>query len=476
VFGLRPSDFGAVPNTEHRTPHTRTPQDPSPRPPVRLALVLDASGSMHRIMLEGREREHWRQVGEERGDLKRGRVDGREGWLWSGRTLAELQAQHRTPMQAALRALIRTGERLGPEDSLAVIAFADRARQLVAADSAERAGQIRAAVDLLSEGLESTGLGDGTRLAEGLRLAWEEAQRVESGEWRVESSSKAVFGLPLNSQLRTLNPPRLLLISDGLLEDRMACGAWVERLAEAGIRISCIGVGDQFDEEWLMWAADATRGWFRYAPTAAALETAVAEELGRLETLAARRLFLRLCPLGGALFRDLCQVSPDLSALHRMETDGAAYRFSLGDLSEGQDGLFVAELALPPLALGRHPVLAVELTGENAGGEPLSAMATEAVVRAGLDLTSAAVDPADLEAIAAVHAYRAERRAQRALRSGRAGEATRHLRDTRQIVERLGRPELAAELEAQAAALETGARLSPEREKRIKAGTRRLIE
>ena len=77
--------------------------------------------------------------------------------------------------------------------------------------------------------------------------------------------------------------------------------------------------------------------------------------------------------------------------------------------------------------------------------------------------------------MAAVHAYRAERRAQRALRRGQLGEATRHLRDTRQIVERLGREELAAELEKQAAAVEAGARSSPEREKRIKAGTRRLV-
>jgi Ca-activated chloride channel homolog len=449
-----------------------TPERLNARTPEHLALVLDASGSMHRIVLEGWERDHWRRVGEERGDLKRGRIDGREGWLWSGLTLAELQSQHRTPMQAALSALSRVGERLGPEDALTVIAFADRARRLVAADAVDRAGQIRTAVDVLSRGVESSGLGDGTRLAEGLRLALEEA----TGDRRQATGDRRQERLPDAIDPAGLSPARLLLISDGLLEDRLACGAWVERFAEAGLPISCIGVGDQFDEEWLMWAADTTRGWFRYAPTADALEAAVAEELDRLETLAARRLSLRLRPLNGASFRDLCQVSPDLSALQRMETDGAAYRFSLGDLSRGQDALFLAELSLPALAPGRHPVLGIELTAASASGEPLAPSAAEAVVLATGDLTGAAVDPVDLEAIAAVHAYRAERRAQRALRCGRPGEATRHLRDTRQIVERLGRPELAAELDAQAAALEAGARLSAEREKRIKAGTRRLLE
>jgi hypothetical protein len=342
------------------------------------------------------------------------------------------------------------------------------------AHAADRAVQIQQAIALLSHGVETSGLGDGTRLADALRLALEEAltprpPAVGRGGGAVESTENP------EPRAHSRGTARLLLVSDGLLEDRVACGAWVERIAEAGIPLCCIGVGDQFDEEWLMAAADATRGRFRYAPTGGALETAVAEELARLETLTARRLTLELHPLGGTLFRDLCQVSPELSALHRMETDGAVYRFALGDFSQGQEALFVVELALPTLPQGPHPILTAELTAESPGGEPLTAPAAEAVVVATTHLDSAATDPADLEAIAAVHAYRAERRAQRALRRGQLREATRHLRDTRQIVQRLGRSELAAELEAQAGALETGARLSPEGAKRIKAGTRGLM-
>jgi hypothetical protein len=223
-----------------------------------------------------------------------------------------------------------------------------------------------------------------------------------------------------------------------------------------------------------MWAADATRGRFCYAPTGNALEDAVAEELSRLETLTVRCLSLTLRPLGGVLFRDLCQVTPDLSALHRLETDGATWRFSLGELSQGREALFLAELSLPALPAGDHPLLSAELTGQLPDGQSLAAAPAVPVVQATPDLLSMAVDSADLEAVAAVHAYRAERRAQHALRRGQLGEATRHLRDTRQIVERLGRAELAAELEAQAAAFEAGARPSAERAKRIKAETRRL--
>ena len=164
-----------------------------------------------------------------------------------------------------MRALLRARERLHADDGLAVIAFADRALQLVAADSTDQDGQIRAAVALLSRGVEASGLGDGTRLADGLRLAMEAA----AGTW-LPADGKGELAADLTEGRQPIagsqGPGRLLLISDGLLEDRTACGAWVERIAEAGIPLSCTGVGDQFDEEWLMWAADMTRGRFRYAP------------------------------------------------------------------------------------------------------------------------------------------------------------------------------------------------------------------
>jgi hypothetical protein len=440
-----------------------------------LGLLLDASGSMHRIVLDGPERGHWRQLGAERGDLKWGRVDGREGWLWSGQTLAELQARHRTPMQAALRALTRAGERLRPEDRLTVIAFADRAQRLVAANAPDRAAAVRAAGTALARGVDEAALGSGTRLAEALRMALVEVTGDGRGPSEAGSTpgGSSAPGSDRNAEGRP-TPARLLLISDGLLEDRAAASAWVERVAEAGVLLSCIGVGDQFDEELLMWAADTTRGRFCYAPAADALEAAVAEELDRLETLTLRRATLTLSPLGGAMFRDICQVTPDLSALHRLETDGLHYQFGLGDLSTGSEAVFLAELSLPSFPPGPHPVARVEIAAETPEGERLVMPPTEAEIVATADLFATS-DAQVLEAVAAVHAHRAERRAQRALRRGQIGEATRHLRDTRQIVERLGRAELAAELEAHAAAIESGAHPSAERVKRIKAETRRLL-
>src|SRR5205085_1091544 len=119
------------------------------------------------------------------------------------------------------------GERLRPEDGLTVVAFADRARRLVAA-APGRSRQIEAAVAALGSGIEGSGLGHGTRLAEALRLAVEEPR--ECG-LLVGSSA------PASSPAARHEVSRLLLISDGLLEDRVACGEWVERVAEAGIAL-----------------------------------------------------------------------------------------------------------------------------------------------------------------------------------------------------------------------------------------------
>src|SRR6185369_13540218 len=124
--------------------------------------------------------------------------DGQQGWLWSGETLREMRGLIQTPMMAVVRALGAMARRLAPEDRLTVIAFADDAQVLLnRAREAERAEGMPAVVRRLTQGVDDSGLGRGSRLAEALGMA----RRVT----------------PNDPQ----RPCRILVVSDGVVEDRL---------------------------------------------------------------------------------------------------------------------------------------------------------------------------------------------------------------------------------------------------------------
>src|SRR5205823_14497011 len=129
----------------------------------------------------------------------------------------------------------------------------------------------RQSLERLTAGAAQGGMGHNTRLAQALRLAF---QRVDARQ-----SAGAIH--------------RAILVSDGQIEDRDACLPLIDEALERELVISAIGVGDSFDEEFLMRVADGTRGRYTYAPTARDLETALGEEFASMRSALARGGTLR---------------------------------------------------------------------------------------------------------------------------------------------------------------------------------------
>lgn len=414
--------------------------------PLELCLVLDASGSMHRFHLDAEQRTLWRRIAEARGDLVCESADGQEGWLWSGETLREMRGLIQTPMMAVVRALGAMARRLEPEDRLTVIAFADEAEVLLnRAREAERAEGLRGVVSRLTRGVDDSGLGRGSRLAEALCLA----RRVTPNDPE--------------------RPCRILIVSDGVVEDRTACLREAEEAADEGTLVSTIGVGDEFDEELLMRIADDARGCYTYAPTAAHVEAALNDEIEALARLAARRLTITIRPDRDVVFRELFQVAPAVSRFNTMWMEGGGYRYQLGDLARGETVQLLAEFVLPPTSSGplRLGEVLVRAEGDRAA-IPLEVTVADDAVR---------VWERDAEVIGVMEAiavYLSERRAQEAASRADYEEATRQLRHTTRILQRMGRSALAADFEAAATDLEAGRTVSLSRTKKLKAATRRL--
>ena len=302
------------------------------RPQLDFCFVLDASASMHRFVLDPDQRAYWRHRAEQRGEISRQQADGRVGMVWTGQTLRELQQIVSTPMLSSLRGVWRTLEALQAADRISVLAFADQSAAVYEdAGTEDRAARLQAAktaMARLGSGVDESGLGRGTRLSGAFRHALE----------RLSSD-------PESSIVR-----RMVLVSDGIIEDREACRTLLDTAVDRGLVVSVIGVGDEFDEEFLMMMADYTRGNYYFAATAPEVERAMAAELELVNQVVGRQGVVRVQPESGTILHDVYPVSPSLSEFHTMWVENGGWRFRIGDISGAQP----IELLLV-FAPGAHP-------------------------------------------------------------------------------------------------------------------------
>jgi Ca-activated chloride channel family protein len=433
-------------------------QAPAAIRPARLdfCFLVDASASMFHFRLDPAQRAHWHAIAESRGDVQRQVVDGRPSVIWSGKTLQELRSQVSTPMYCALRGLWRGLAALQPADRIAVIAFADRATLLVddpgEAGAEPRLPALQGALEPLAAGAARAGVGHNTRLGQALGLAFQRLDREGPG-----------------SAVR-----RAVIVSDGRIEDAEACSGLIEAAIDRDLVISAIGVGQEFDEEFLMRIADATRGRYCYAPTAKDLEAALGEEFAAIRDAVVQQATLRITPAREVVFQELVQVSPEMRRFPVMWLGEESSLYRLGSLGGDSEAQFAAAFALPPLPEGEASLAQVEFGGLPVGdGAPLLAACEVRLLAAADPMLAGHRDDATMDVVHRLQIFLEERKAQIAHEEGDEARATRHLEAATRMLRRLGDESLAAEMEAEASSLATGTR-DQSRTKRIKAGTRRL--
>lgn len=425
------------------------------RPLLDLCFVIDASASMHHFSLSPDQRAYWLQRAEGRGEVTRQRADGRTGLIWTGETLRELQRHVSTPMLSSLRGIWKNLEQLTANDRVSILAFADRSAALYEDSGLQPAARLetaRRALATLGGGVDQSGLGRGTRLAGAIGHAVD----------------RLVAPSP-DARMR-----RIILISDGIIEDGEECLPHLDRAAEHGLVISVIGVGDDFDEEHLMRIADQSRGNYFYAATAPEAEQALARELEQITSIVARDLKLDLAPAAGSILQDLFSVRPAMSEFRTMWVQDGRWCFKLGDLPAGEPVDLMLYLAPPSASEGQLEIanVCVRARGSQDDQEIVAQCPVQLYYSTDERLLTA-VDEEVSDASRRLRIFLEERRAAAALAVGDAESATRHLRAATRMLRNLGDEELAAEMEQAAGDSETGTR-SLSRTKKLKAGTRKL--
>ena len=221
---------------------------------------------------------------------------------------------------------------LRPGDRFGLVIFDDEARTVIPLQPVTNKQSFYDIIDRITEGGQ-------TNLTGGWMLGRDELCKSDAGTAR-----------------------RLLLLSDGQLNHGVVEPAAVKQVVVSGlehdaVRTSCLGFGDNYNEDLMAELARATNGQFYDADSPDTLPAIFASELDGLQKLAVQNLRVRIQPL------DFCENYSLLGQYPALTLPDGRMEFAIGDLVSEEERIVcfgVQALALP-LVNGQPPF---DLKGE----------------------------------------------------------------------------------------------------------------
>lgn len=204
-------------------------------------------------------------------------------------------------------------------DRFGLVIFDDEARTVIPLQPAGNKQPFYDIIDRITDG-------GSTNLTGGWMLGRDELRKAEAGTTR-----------------------RLLLLSDGhlnhgIVEPPAVRQVVVAGLEQDGVRTSCLGFGDNYNEDLMAELARATNGQFYDADSAETLPAIFASELDGLQKLAVQNLRVRIQAL------DFCEKYSLLGEYPALQLPDGRMEFAVGDLVSEEDRIVcfgLQALALP---------------------------------------------------------------------------------------------------------------------------------
>jgi Ca-activated chloride channel homolog len=348
-------------------------------------------------------------------------------------------------MKAATRRVI---ESLTPEDIVSIVIFDDTVQTLVPATLAGDKAALLAAVDTIVES-------GGTAMSLGMQAGQAELQK-HAGPDRIGS---------------------MLLLTDGQTwGDEDVCRTIAQGLAQAGVRITALGLGAEWNEQLLDDLADATGGSSDYIAEPSQITSFFQRALKSAQGLAASeaRLLLRL--VKEATPRAVHRATPTIANLGYQPIGDSEVAVKLGDLVYGQTNSVVVELMLPARTAGSFRVAQAELHYTPVGAAAPEIVKQDLLISFSADAAAPAYDARVMNLVEKVTAFKLQTRALAEAEVGNVAGATQKLRAAATRLLDLGELELAEKTRQQAEQLEQGVGLSAASQKELKYATRRLTQ
>ncbi len=354
-------------------------------------------------------------------------------------------------------ALRIASEMLRENDYYSLTAFAGQAQVLIE----QSGGAERRRMKQAAGRLESLQLGDETRMAEGLALAFSEMQQPPGKDCA----------------------SRLIVLTDGHTRKVGECYAWAKKARQAGVKLTTMGIGNEFNEDLLIPLADLTGGNAYYIESPDKLCPAFEQELGSALHISYRNMEVKLQLMPGVQLRRVYRVLPELGDFEAGPEMEGSYALLLGDYDPNAPVALLLELVVPPGAQGAYRLAQTMLAWDDPDPQQGRQRLRKDVMIERSDSPTERLDEHVMDVVNRVGAFKmgnlALESAQQAIQQQDAeqkGAATLRLRQAATRLLDLGEANLAGAMLTQADLLERSGSLDAEAAKKLRYETRRLSQ
>jgi len=341
-------------------------------------------------------------------------------------------------------------ERLGPQDTISIIAFSDRKYVIAPSQLVADKAELMLQIDRIRDG-------GGTAISGGMKLGLAE----------------------LDKALAPDRISRMLLLTDGqTFGDEEACKKLGAQAGSRGIVVNALGLGDDWNEDLLDDVAEASGGKADFIDSPDKILDFFRQAVQSMQGTVVQNAQMIMRLANGVTPRQIWQVLPMISNLGYKPLSDRDVQVTLGELEKSQPRILLVELLISPRPAGGYRVAQVEANYDVPGLKLVGQKSKSDIL---LDFTADAAlakqhDADVMNIVEKVTAFKLQTRALEDAKMGDVVGASQKLRAAATRLLEMGEQDLAEAALAEAQNLEKSGQMSAYGTKKLRYETRKLTQ
>jgi len=341
-------------------------------------------------------------------------------------------------------------DRLGPQDTISIVAFSDR-KYLIAGS------QLVSDKDALNRKIDRIRDGGGTAISGGMGQGLAELEQA-LGDDRIS---------------------RMLLLTDGqTFGDEKQCKKLARKAGDRGVVVNALGLGDDWNEDLLDDIAEASGGVADFIDSPDKIVTFFDQAVKSMQDTVVQNAQMVLRLSNGITPRQIWQVLPMISNLGYRPLSDRDVQVTLGELEKGQPRSLLVELLVSPRPAGRYRLAQAEISYDVPGLQLVGEKVKADIL---LEFTADAAqarqyEPEVMNIVEKVTAFKLQTRALEEAKMGNIAGASQKLRAAATRLLEMGEDDLAQSALEEAENLESSGQMSAHGTKKLRYETRKLTQ